>query len=276
MKGAIAAFVVACEEFVRSHPTHSQDLGILLTSDEEGAATDGTVRVVGELERKGQHIDFCIVGEPTSAECLGDVMKIGRRGSLSGYLTVKGVQGHVAYPHLALNPVHAVAPALAQLALERWNEGNADFPPTTFQISNLHAGSGATNMIPGTAEIRFNFRFSPMSTVEQLTTRVEEILADNHVSSEVQWTVGAMPFIKSRGRLANVVEDCVCRVTGATPCISTSGGTSDARFLARISTEIVEFGLRGGTAHHVDEHVSVDDLDRLKNVYRFVLDALVH
>ena len=202
-------------------------------------------------------------------------MKIGRRGSLSGYLIVKGVQGHVAYPHLALNPVHAVAPALAQLAIERWDEGNADFPPTTFQISNLHAGSGATNMIPGTAEIRFNFRFSPMSTVEQLTTRVEEILADNHVACEVQWTVGAMPCIKSRGRLANVVEDSVCRVTGATPSISTSGGTSDARFLARISTEIVEFGLPGGTAHHVDEHVSVDDLDRLKDVYRCVLDALV-
>lgn len=275
MKSAIAAFVVSCEEFVRKDADHTLDLAVLLTSDEEGSAVDGTARVVDELEKRGETLDFCLVGEPTSVELLGDVMKIGRRGSLSGHLIVKGVQGHIAYPNAVLNPVHAVAPALAQLVTERWDDGDADFPPTTFQVSNLTAGSGATNIIPGTAEVKFNFRFSPLSTVEELTTRVENVLKDAGVDYDLRWNVNASPFIKKRGFLTSVVGDVVKRVTGVSPSITTSGGTSDARFLARISGEIVEFGLPGGSAHQLDEHVSVADLEQLKEIYREVLESIV-
>jgi succinyl-diaminopimelate desuccinylase len=275
MKGAIAAFVVACEEFLKVDSSHKVDIGLLLTSDEEGVATDGTVRVVDLLEKRGELIDFCLVGEPTSVAHFGDVMKIGRRGSLTGHLVVKGVQGHVAYPQLALNSVHVIAPVIAQLVSEKWDDGDAEFPPTTFQVSNINAGTGATNMIPASTEIVFNFRFSPLSTVEQLTSRVERVLTENNVEFELNWTVGARPFIKHRGRLAGVLEDCVREIAGITPRISTSGGTSDARFLSRISTEIVEFGLPGGTAHQIDEHIFLKDLERLKDVYRGVLEAVV-
>jgi succinyl-diaminopimelate desuccinylase len=275
MKAAIAAFAVACEEFIELQVEHRYDIGLVLTSDEEGDATDGTVKVVEELERRGQHIEYCVVGEPTSVDRLGDVVKHGRRGSLSGHLVVAGVQGHVAYPHLASNPIHSLAPALAQLIAEQWDSGDEHFPPTTFQVSNISAGSGTTNLIPGYMKLLFNLRFSPCSTVEQLQARVEAILARHDLQYDIEWTVGALPFIKPKGRLADVLANSICRQTGFAPSLSTSGGTSDARFLARIANEVVEFGLPGGSAHHIDEHVRIGDIEILKEIYRDVLEQLV-
>jgi succinyl-diaminopimelate desuccinylase len=275
MKSSVAAFVVAVEEFVRSRPRHWGSIALLLTSDEEGPATDGTVAVVEQLVARGEAIDYCIVGEPTSVDRLGDTIKNGRRGSLSGRLLVKGVQGHVAYPHLALNPVHIVAPALADLAAEVWDEGNEHFPPTTFQVSNIRAGTGALNVIPGVCEIDFNLRFAPVSTATGLMRRIEAILARRDVDYEVTWTVGAEPLLTAPGRLSDALAAAIETTVGLRPVLSTTGGTSDGRFIATICAQVVEFGPPNATIHKVNECIRVDDLEPLKDVYRRTLAALL-
>ncbi len=275
MKSSLAAFVVAVEEFVAAHPRHRGSIALLLTSDEEGPATDGTVAVVEALRARGEALDCCIVGEPTSVERLGDTIKNGRRGSLSGRLTVKGVQGHVAYPHLARNPVHELAPPLAELAAERWDEGNEFFPPTTFQVSNIHAGTGAGNVIPGACVVDFNLRFAPVSTAPELQQRIEAILSRHRLDYEMQWTVGAQPFLTARGSLVEALSQAITETTGVTPQLSTTGGTSDGRFLATICPQVVEFGPCNASIHKIDEHIAVADLEPLKNAYRRTLELLL-
>lgn len=275
MKSSIAAFVVAAEEFVRTQPAHRGSIALLLTSDEEGPATDGTVRVVEALQARGEAIDFCIVGEPTSVARLGDTIKNGRRGSLSGRLTVRGVQGHVAYPHLARNPVHQLAPALAELAATEWDRGDEFFPPTTFQVSNVHAGTGAGNVIPGTCTVDFNFRFAPVSTDASLRERAEAILRRHGLDYGIEWTLGAAPFLTPRGALSAALADAIHAVTGLTPELSTTGGTSDGRFIARCCPQVVEFGPVNATIHKVNEEIAVADLEPLKNVYRGTLERLL-
>lgn len=275
MKSSIAAFVVAVEELVAAHPAHQGSIALLLTSDEEGPATDGTVRVCEALSARGEALDYCIVGEPTSVERLGDTIKNGRRGSLSGHLTVKGIQGHVAYPHLARNPVHQCAAALAELAQAAWDDGNAYFPPTTFQISNFHAGTGATNVIPGTAEIDFNFRFSTASTPDDLQSRVHAVLDAHGLDYDLRWHLNGSPFLTPRGALSDALAAAIAGELGVTTELSTTGGTSDGRFIARICPQVVEFGPINATIHQVDEHIAVDTLEPLKNVYRRTLEALL-
>lgn len=275
MKSSLAAFVVAVEEFVAAHPRHRGSIALLLTSDEEGPATDGTVAVVEALRARGEALDCCIVGEPTSVERLGDTIKNGRRGSLSGRLTVKGVQGHVAYPHLARNPVHELAPALAELAAERWDEGNEFFPPTTFQVSNIHAGTGTGNVIPGACVVDFNLRFAPVSTALELQQRIEAILSRHRLDYEMQWTVGAQPFLTARGSLVEALSQAIAETTGVAPQLSTTGGTSDGRFLATICPQVVEFGPCNASIHKIDEHIAVADLEPLKNAYRRMLELLL-
>ncbi len=275
MKSSVAAFVVAAEEFVRARPAHTGSIALLLTSDEEGPATDGTVAVVERLTARGEAIDHCIVGEPTSVDRLGDTIKNGRRGSLSGRLLVNGIQGHVAYPHLARNPVHQAAPALAALAAEVWDEGNAHFPPTTFQISNIRAGTGALNVIPGVCEIDFNLRFAPVSTAAELMRRIEALLARHRLDYELTWTVGAEPFLTEPGRLSEALSAAIEATTGLQPHLSTTGGTSDGRFIARICPQVVEFGPTNATIHKVDECIRVADLEPLKEVYRRTLELLL-
>ncbi|AOI92653.1 succinyl-diaminopimelate desuccinylase [Burkholderia pseudomultivorans] len=275
MKTSLAAFVVAAEEFVAAHPGHRGAIAFLITSDEEGPATDGTVKVVELLEARGERVDYCIVGEPTSTAELGDVVKNGRRGSMSGELIVKGVQGHIAYPHLAKNPIHLLAPALAELAAERWDEGNEYFPPTTWQVSNLHAGTGATNVIPGHAELLFNFRFSTASTVEGLQARVHAILDKHGLDYTLKWSVSGLPFLTPRGELSNALSNAIHAETGLTTELSTTGGTSDGRFIARICPQVIEFGPPNGSIHKIDEHIELRFIDPLKNVYRRVLEQLI-
>jgi succinyl-diaminopimelate desuccinylase len=275
MKTSVAAFVVAAERLVRAHPSHPGSLALLITSDEEGPALDGTVRVVEALKARGETIDYCIVGEPTSAERFGDTIKNGRRGSLSGSLTVKGVQGHVAYPHLARNPVHDLAPALAELAATAWDGGNEHFPPTTWQVSNFRAGTGALNIIPGEAQVEFNFRFSPASTVEGLKARVHAVLDRHHLDYAVDWTVGGRPFLTPRGRLVDALTRAVRQVSGVTPAISTTGGTSDGRFIADICPEVVEFGPVNRSIHKVNEAVSLDEIEPLADVFRLACEDLL-
>ena len=275
MKGSVAAFAVAAEEFVRQHPAHAGSIALLLTSDEEGPATDGTVAVVEQLTARDEAIDYCIVGEPTSVDHLGDVIKNGRRGSLSGRLVVRGIQGHVAYPHLARNPVHQAAPALADLAAEVWDHGNAHFPPTTFQISNILAGTGALNVIPGTCEVEFNLRFAPVSTAAALTQRIEEILRRHGLDYEIRWTVGAQPFLTEPGRLSEALSAAIELTTGRRPQLSTTGGTSDGRFLATVCRQVVEFGPPNSTIHKVNECIRVADLEPLKDIYRRTLEFLL-
>ncbi|WP_175854328.1 succinyl-diaminopimelate desuccinylase [Burkholderia anthina] len=275
MKTSLAAFVVASEEFVAAHPGHRGAIAFLITSDEEGPATDGTVKVVELLETRGERLDYCIVGEPTSNTELGDVVKNGRRGSMSGELIVKGVQGHIAYPHLAKNPIHLLAPALAELAAEQWDEGNEYFPPTTWQVSNLHAGTGATNVIPGHADLMFNFRFSTASTVEGLQARVHAILDKHGLEYTLKWSVSGLPFLTPRGDLSNALEHAIRAETGITTELSTTGGTSDGRFIARICPQVIEFGPPNGSIHKIDEHIDVRFVDPLKNVYRRVLEQLI-
>ncbi|KAB0651096.1 succinyl-diaminopimelate desuccinylase [Burkholderia diffusa] len=275
MKTSLAAFVVASEEFVAAHPGHRGAIAFLITSDEEGPATDGTVKVVELLEARGERLDYCIVGEPTSTAELGDVVKNGRRGSMSGELIVKGVQGHIAYPHLAKNPIHLLAPALAELAAEQWDEGNEYFPPTTWQVSNLHAGTGATNVIPGHADLMFNFRFSTASTVEGLQARVHAILDKHGLEYTLKWSVSGLPFLTPRGDLSNALENAIRAETGLTTELSTTGGTSDGRFIARICPQVIEFGPPNGSIHKIDEHIDVRFVDPLKNVYRRVLEQLI-
>jgi succinyl-diaminopimelate desuccinylase len=275
MKGSVAAFAVAAEQFVRQHPAHAGSIALLLTSDEEGPATDGTVAVVEQLTARDEAIDYCIVGEPTSVDHLGDVIKNGRRGSLSGRLVVRGIQGHVAYPHLARNPVHQAAPALADLAAELWDQGNAHFPPTTFQISNILAGTGALNVIPGSCEVEFNLRFAPVSTAAALTQRIEEVLRRHGLDYEIRWTVGAQPFLTEPGRLSEALSAAIELTTGRRPQLSTTGGTSDGRFLATVCRQVVEFGPPNSTIHKVNECIRVADLEPLKDIYRRTLEFLL-
>jgi succinyl-diaminopimelate desuccinylase len=275
MKSSLAAFVVAIEQFVAARPDHRGSIALLLTSDEEGEATDGTVRVVDVLKARGETIDCCIVGEPTSATRLGDTLKNGRRGSLSARLLIKGVQGHVAYPEKVKNPIHLAAPALAELAATRWDEGNDYFPPTSFQISNIKAGTGATNVVPGRLEVLCNFRFSTASTVEELQKRVHALLDRHDLEYEIEWTLGGRPFLTPRGRLVEVLAEAVRQVTGVEPELSTSGGTSDGRFIADICPEVVELGPVNASIHQVDEHIALADLEPLAAIYRTALERLL-
>jgi len=275
MKTSIAAFVVSSEEFVAAHPAHRGSLAFLITSDEEGPATDGTVKVIEALKARGERLDYCIVGEPTSSATLGDMVKNGRRGSMSGKLVVKGVQGHIAYPHLAKNPIHLLAPALAELVTTHWDDGNEYFPPTTWQVSNLHSGTGATNVIPGHIELMFNFRFSTASTVEGLQSRVHAILDKHALDYDLAWSVSGLPFLTPRGTLSNALEQAILDETGVRTELSTTGGTSDGRFIARICEQVVEFGPPNGSIHKIDEHVEVAFIEPLKNVYRRVLETLL-
>jgi succinyl-diaminopimelate desuccinylase len=275
MKSSIAAFVVAAEAFVKERPKHGGSIAFLLTSDEEGPAVDGTVKVVEVLKRRGETMDYCVVGEPTSVDALGDMLKNGRRGSLSGRLTVRGIQGHVAYPHLARNPVHQLAPALAELAKTQWDRGNENFPPTTWQVSNIHAGTGVGNVIPGSAEVDFNFRFSTENTDTSLMQRVEAILKKHGLEYSLSWVLGARPFISARGRLAQTVTDVCKRHTGHSAELSTTGGTSDARFIIDISPEVLELGPVNASIHKLNEHIEVAALDQLARIYLDTLRELL-
>ncbi|WP_156523131.1 succinyl-diaminopimelate desuccinylase [Bordetella ansorpii] len=275
MKSSIAAFVVAAEEFVAANPQHGGSIALLLTSDEEGPAVDGTVIVCEELTRRGVQLDYCIVGEPTSGDVLGDTCKNGRRGSLSGKLTVKGVQGHVAYPHLARNPVHQLAPALAELVAIEWDQGNEYFPPTTFQVSNLNAGTGATNVVPGTAVALFNFRFSTASTPDGLKAQVHAVLDQHGLEYELDWNLGGEPFLTPRGTLTDALVRAIADETGVTAELSTTGGTSDGRFIAKICPQVIEFGPCNATIHKVNERIELTSLAPLKNIYRRTLENLL-
>ena len=274
MKASVAAFVVAAERFVRAHPDHPGSVSLLITSDEEGPAVDGTVRVVEALKARGETFDYCIVGEPSSAQVLGDTIKNGRRGTLTGRLWVQGVQGHVAYPHRARNPVHLAAPAIAELAAAAWDGGNAHFPPTTFQVSNIHAGTGAQNIIPGVLQVDFNFRFSTESTPESLKARVVAILERHGLEHSIEWTLGGRPFLTKRGRLVETLERVVREVTGVTPEINCTGGTSDGRFIQDICPEVAEFGPVNRSIHKVNEAVAVAEIEPLTEVYLRTLRAL--
>ncbi len=276
MKSSLAAFVTAIERFVAEHPEHAGSIALLLTSDEEGPAKDGTVRVVETLKARGERIDYCVVGEPTSVERLGDMIKNGRRGSLSGEIVVKGAQGHVAYPHLARNPVHLFAPALAELATTVWDEGNEYFPPTTWQVSNIQAGTGATNVIPGELHAHFNFRFSPESTVEDLQRRVAEILDRHQLEYRIEWSLSGKPFMTKRGELVEAVSQAVKSITGIEPELSTTGGTSDGRFIADICDEVVELGPVNASIHKVNENIAVDDIETLSRIYQATIARLLH
>ncbi len=274
MKTSLAAFVVATEEFFAAHPDAGLSVGFLLTSDEEGPAIDGTAKVCEVLRQRGEKIDFCLVGEPTSVQRSGDTIKNGRRGSLSGKLTVKGVQGHVAYPQLARNAVHLAAPALAELAAMQWDAGSAAFPATTWQVSNLHAGTGAGNVIPGTALVDFNFRFSPVSTPDELQQRLQQVLDKHGLEYDLAWTLAAQPFLTPAGTLVAAVRDAIKAETGIDSDLSTTGGTSDARFIAKICPQVVELGPPNASIHQIDEHVCIHDIEPLKNIYRRVLEKL--
>jgi succinyl-diaminopimelate desuccinylase len=278
MKTSLAAFVVAIEEFLAAKPDPRLTLALLLTSDEEGPGVDGTVVVCNTLAARGERIDYCIVGEPTAVERCGDMIKNGRRGTMSGKLTVKGVQGHIAYPHLAKNPVHSLAPALAELVAINvcggWDAGNDHFQPTSWQISNIHAGTGASNVIPGAAVVDFNFRFSTESTPESLQQRVHAVLDGHGVDYTLTWTVGGLPFLTKPGELVQAVQQSIRDETGIDTELSTSGGTSDARFIAKICKQVVELGPVNASIHKIDEHIAVAEIEPLKNIYRRTLDRL--
>jgi succinyl-diaminopimelate desuccinylase len=275
MKTSIAAMVVAVEEFVAAHPGHAGSIAFLITSDEEGPAVDGTVVVCEMLEERGETLDYCLVGEPTSSHVLGDMIKNGRRGSLSGHLVVKGVQGHIAYPHLARNPIHQAAPALAELAAEQWDEGNEYFPPTSWQVSNIAAGTGATNVIPGHLSIDFNFRFSTASTADGLEARVHAILDHHGLDYDLKWTLSGEPFLTPKGTLSDAICGAIRHELGVTTELSTTGGTSDGRFIARICPQVIEFGPPNASIHKIDEHIELRHIDPLKNIYRRTLENLL-
>ena len=275
MKSSLAAFVTAIEAFLAQHVHHQGSIALLITSDEEGIAIDGTVKVVETLKARGELLDYCIVGEPTCTDRLGDTIKNGRRGSLSGNLTIKGIQGHIAYPHLAKNPIHLAAPAIAELAQTEWDQGNDYFPPTTWHISNIQAGTGATNVIPGTLNLLFNFRFSTASTVESLKSRMHEILDRHGFDYELQWELSGKPFLTPKGELADAMHDAIVLVTALEPQLSTSGGTSDGRFIADICPQVIEFGPRNATIHKLNEHVEVNDLEQLSRIYQLVMENLL-
>jgi len=275
MKSGLAAMIAGTEQFVARHPKHKGSIAFLLTSDEEGPSIDGTRRVVEILEGRSEKIDWCIVGEPSSNESLGDMIKIGRRGSLSGKLTVHGIQGHVGYPHLADNPVHAFAPALAELASRTWDQGNDYFQPTTFQISNISAGTGAPNVIPGEMKARFNIRFSTEQTVERLQRTITEILDRHRVNYTLEWFVSGLPFFTAPGRLSEAVRQAVQEKTGRSTELSTTGGTSDGRFIAPTGAQVVELGVINASIHKVNECVRIADIDTLAGVYQRVMELLL-
>lgn len=275
MKSSLAAFVVAIERFVGAHPAHAGSIALLLTSDEEGVATHGTVKVVEALAARGERLDYCIVGEPTSVATLGDMIKNGRRGSLSATLRIKGLQGHVAYPQLARNPIHQFAPALAELAATKWDDGNEFFPPTTWQVSNIHAGTGANNVIPGVCEVLFNFRFASVSSVESLKARTHEILDRHGLEYDIDWHLSGKPFITGRGKLVAALSDAIRETLAVETELSTTGGTSDGRFIAEICNEVVEFGPVNASIHKVNEHVAIDALAPLATVYERTMARLL-
>jgi succinyl-diaminopimelate desuccinylase len=275
MKGSLAAFVTAIEKFVSAHPNHAGSIALLLTSDEEGVATDGTVRVVEALQARGEKMDYCIVGEPTAVSKTGDTIKNGRRGSLSGDLIVKGVQGHIAYPHLVKNPIHLASPAIAELAATEWDKGNEYFPATSWQVSNIHGGTGATNVVPGTVEITFNFRFSTASTVDSLKAKVHAILDKHGLEYDLNWSLSGKPYLTPRGNLVDAVSAAIKSVTGIDTDLSTTGGTSDGRFIADICPQVIELGPVNATIHKLNECVAVADLDILSDIYRLTLENLL-
>jgi succinyl-diaminopimelate desuccinylase len=275
MKTSIAAMVVAAEEFITAHPGHKGSIGFLLTSDEEGPALDGTVVVCEKLKERGEQLDYCLVGEPTSTDQLGDVIKNGRRGSMSGKLIIKGVQGHIAYPQMAKNPIHLAAPALAELAVEKWDDGNEYYLPTSWQMSNIHGGAGATNVIPGEVVVDFNFRFSTASTVESLQQRVHAILNQYDFEYDLKWTISGHPFLTPRGTLSDALTAAIKSETGLDADLSTTGGTSDGRFIAKICPQVIEFGPPNGSIHKIDEHIELRFIDPLKNIYRRTLENLL-
>jgi len=275
MKGSLAAMVTACDSFLAGHPDHAGSIAFLLTSDEESIAVDGTKKVMEALQSRGEKIDFCIVGEPSSSEVLGDVVRVGRRGSLNGTLTVRGIEGHVAYPDLAKNPVHAFLPALAELSSEAWDQGNDYFPPTSFQISNIRAGEGTNNVIPGEMTALFNFRFSSEVTETQLKEKTETIFNRHYEDYDLDWQLSGNPFITEAGTLTNAVSDAIRTVTGLETELSTGGGTSDGRFIAPTGTQVVEVGPVNKSIHKINEHVLVEDLDRLSDIYRTIMQTLL-
>jgi succinyl-diaminopimelate desuccinylase len=274
MKTSIAAFVVAVEEFLAQRANAPLNIAFLLTSDEEGPAVDGTVVVCEQLKARGERLDYCIVGEPTSVDRTGDMIKNGRRGTLSGKLTVKGIQGHIAYPHLARNPIHQLAPALAELTSVEWDRGNPFFPPTSWQVSNIHGGTGASNIIPGEVVVDFNFRFSTESTPEGLQQRLEEVLERHGLEYDLKWTLGGRPFLTEPGTLVAAVQAAIRAETGLETELSTTGGTSDGRFIAQICPQVIELGPPNASIHKIDEHIALADIEPLKNIYRRVLENL--
>lgn len=275
MKTSIAAMTIACEEFIAEHPEHRGSIAFLITSDEEGPAVDGTAVVVDLLEERGETLDYCLVGEPTSNHVLGDTIKNGRRGSLSGHLVIKGIQGHIAYPQLARNPIHQAAPALAELTAEVWDEGNDYYAPTSWQISNMAAGTGANNVIPGSLNIDFNFRFSTASTAEGLQSRVHAILDRHGLDYDLDWTLSGQPFLTEKGLLSDTLCGAIREELGVQAELSTSGGTSDGRFIARICPQVIEFGPPNASIHKIDEHIELRYIDPLKNIYRRTLERLL-
>lgn len=275
MKTSIAAMVVACEEFIAEHPGHKGSIAFLITSDEEGPALDGTVVVCERLEERGETLDYCLVGEPTSNHVMGDTIKNGRRGSLSGHLVIKGIQGHIAYPQLARNPIHQAAPALADLVAEVWDEGNEYYAPTSWQVSNIQAGTGANNVIPGSVSMDFNFRFSTASTADGLEARVHAILDRHGLDYELQWTLSGQPFLTPKGALSDALCLAIQDELGVQAELSTTGGTSDGRFIARICPQVIEFGPPNASIHKIDEHIELRHIDPLKNIYRRTLEQLL-
>ncbi len=275
MKGSVAAFVTACERFVHRHPDHRGSIALLITSDEEGPSVDGTVKVVEELQRRNIRIDWCLVGEPSSESTVADTVKYGRRGSLNGRLVAHGIQGHVAYPHKARNPIHQLMPALAELTARHWDDGNSAFPPTTFQISNLNAGTGATNVIPGEAELLLNFRFSTESTADGLQQQVEAILDAHGLDYSLEWTISAQPFLTEAGALVDATRAAIRDITGRDTTLSTAGGTSDGRFIAPTGAQVVELGPVNASIHQIDEHVEIAALDTLSSIYERILERLL-
>ncbi|MEQ1418648.1 succinyl-diaminopimelate desuccinylase [Acinetobacter indicus] len=275
MKTALAAMVVASERFVAKHPDHKGSIAFLITSDEEGPSINGTVKVVETLEARNEKMDWCLVGEPSSTHRLGDIVKNGRRGSLNAVLTVKGKQGHVAYPHLAINPIHTASKALAELCETVWDNGNEYFPATSFQVSNIQAGTGATNVVPGSMTVTFNFRYSTEVTAEQLKARVLEILDRHQLNYDIQWTLSGLPFLTPVGELVNAAKNAIRNVTGVETELSTSGGTSDGRFIAPTGAQVLELGVLNATIHQINEHVNIDDLEPLAEIYEQILEGLL-
>lgn len=275
MKTSIAAFIVAVEEFCAAYPEHKESIALLITSDEEGPSCDGTIKVCELLKNRGQRLDYCIVGEPTSSKQLGDTIKNGRRGSLSGKLIVHGIQGHIAYPHLARNPIHLLAPALNELTQIEWDQGNQYFPPSTWQVSNIHAGTGANNVIPADITVDFNFRFASSSTAEELKQRVHTVLDKHQLTYTLKWHLSGEPFLTEPGALSTAIIDAIQAECGITAECSTTGGTSDGRFIAKICPQVIEFGPPNASIHQINEHIEVALIEPLKNIYRRVLETLI-